>query len=290
MLRLARSLCARSVIATGSLAACAAPWHAPAIESAAACPRDAERGATNRCVCNPGRMLLMGACVAPALGDAFCGSAARAGAVGCSFRACPGGQRLDVASGECAGASGLGFAGCGEHELPLLESEQVSCVPPDATCPRDTRRIGGVCARAPSCPPGSLPDQGSCRVVVTVGAGGRSVVDVGVWTALAIGIDGGLGSQALCRPLTQRPALFGVAPENPPRVDLQVALTVPDQDVSALSARIAATGPGGLPLSPAAEAVATEATTTLLELLRSLGGESSAAAVGVRVRCELGVR
>jgi hypothetical protein len=231
----------------------------------------------------------MGACVSPALADAFCGSAARAGAEGCAFRTCPTGQRLDVASGECVGASGLGFGGCGEHELPILEGDQVSCVPPDATCPRDTRRIGGVCARGPSCPPGSLPDGASCRGVVTIGAGGRPVVDIGVWAALAIGIDGGLGSEALCRPLTQRPSLLGGAPESPQRVDIQVALSVPDQDISSLGARIVASA-GGLPLPPAAEAVATDATTTLLELLRSLGDESTAAAVGVRVRCELGVR
>jgi hypothetical protein len=87
----------------------------------------------------------------------------------------------------------------------------------------------------------------------------------------------------------QRPSLLGGAPETPQRVDIQVALSVPDQDISALGARIVASA-GGLPLPPAAEAVATDATTTLLELLRSLGDESTAAAVGVRVRCELGVR
>jgi hypothetical protein len=116
------------------------------------------------------------------------------------------------------------------------------------------------------------------------------VIDVGAWMALAIGIDGGLGSIALCQPLAQRPALFSPGADGPLRVDIQVTVILPDQDVSALSARIVVTGPGGLPLPPAAEAVATEATTTLLELLRSLGGESSAAAVGVRVRCDIGVR
>jgi hypothetical protein len=67
-------------------------------------------------------------------------------------------------------------------------------------------------------------------------------------------------------------------------------MTLPDQDVSALSERVAATDPGGLPLSPPAETAVTDAATTLLELLRSLGGESTTAAMGVHVRCEIGAR
>jgi hypothetical protein len=289
MPRLARGLYAGTAIAAASLGACAPPWRGGSPDrEAAMCPRDAVRGVANRCVCAPGRELLMGACVTPTLGDAFCGLAERSGPDGCSFRTCSIGQRLDVASGTCESAWGL--ASCGEHELPLLESGQVSCVHPDATCPRGSRRTGGACARPPSCPPGSLPDRGSCRAVVTAGARGLSVVDVGAWMALVIGIDGGLGTASLCQPLAQRPAVFSAAADGPLQVDIQVTVILPDQDVSALSARIVVTDPGGLPLPPAAEAVATEATTTLLELLRSLGGESSAAAVGVRVRCDIGVR
>jgi hypothetical protein len=289
--RFARDLSVAGAVTAASLSACTPPSRGGVLETpAAACPRSAQRGPLNRCVCDPGRVLLMGACVAPALGDAFCGPAARAGADGCSFRPCPTRERLDIASGGCEGASSLDFAVCGEHELSLLENEQVSCVPTDATCPRLTRRMGGACAGPPSCPPGSLPDQGSCRSIVTVGPRGESRVDVGVWTALALGIDGGLGSAALCRPIAQRPALFGVTPKGPVRIDIRVTMTMPDQDVSALSARVVATEAGGLPLSPPAETAVTDAATTLLELLRSLGGESTTAAVGARVRCEIGAR
>lgn len=232
----------------------------------------------------------MGACVSPALGDTFCGPAESAGAPGCSFRACPTGERLDIASGRCDGTPPLDFGLCSQHELSLLENEQVSCVPPDATCPRLKRRVGGTCESAPSCPPGSLPDQASCRPIVTVGHRGASRVEVGLWAALALGMDGGLGSAALCQPLSQRPTVFGVAPKGPLRIDIRVSITMPDQDVSAVSARVEATDSRGLPLSPSAEAVVTDAATTLVELLRSLGGESRTAAVGVHVRCDLGAR
>jgi len=67
-------------------------------------------------------------------------------------------------------------------------------------------------------------------------------------------------------------------------------MTLPDQDVSALSAQVAATDASGLPLPAAAETLALDAVGTMLELLRSLGGESSAAAVEVHVRCEIGAR
>jgi hypothetical protein len=195
-----------------------------------------------------------------------------------------------VVSGGCVGVAALEFAACGEHERPLVENERLSCVPPDATCPRATRRTGDRCRRPAACPPGSLPDQDSCRPVVLAGARDRSRVDVGVWTALALGIDGGPGTPALCQPLSQRPTLFGVTPETPLHVDIGVTLTLPDQDISALSAQITATDSRGVPLSADADAAVVDATMALLELLRGLGGESSAAAVGVHVRCEIGAR
>jgi hypothetical protein len=122
------------------------------------------------------------------------------------------------------------------------------------------------------------------------GAGDRPLVDVGAWTALALGIDGGPGSTVLCQPLSQRPALFGVEPDRPVRVNIRVTMTLPDQDVSELRTEIVASDGRGQSLSLAADAVVVEEATTLLELLRSLGGESSAATVGVNVRCDIGAR
>jgi hypothetical protein len=232
----------------------------------------------------------MGACVAPALGDTVCGLAERAGLEGCSFLSCPAGERLDVASGRCVGVAWLGLAACGEHEQPVVESEQVSCVSPDATCPRFTRRKTEGCIGPPACPPGSLPDHAACRPVVTAGARGHARVDVGAWAALALGIDGGPGSAALCQPFAQRPALFGAAADAPWALDIRVAVRLPDEDVSALSAKVLATAPGGVPLSADAEAFVTRSTTALLELLRGLGGESSAASAEAHVRCEIRAR
>jgi hypothetical protein len=146
----------------------------------------------------------------------------------------------------------------------------------------------GTCTRPAPCAPGSLPDGAACRPIVTGGARNQALVDVGVWTALALGIDGGPGSTVLCQPLSQRPTLFGAAPEKAARVHIRVTMTMPDQDVSALSAEVAASDDKGQPLMPPADTAVVAATTTLLELLRGLGGESSAAAVGVHVWCEIG--
>ena len=124
-----------------------------------------------------------------------------------------------------------------------------------------------------------------------VTAGGR--VDVGAWAALALGVHGGRGTDALCQPLAARPGLFaaGVASSRPPdaastgTVRVSVALSLPDQDVSRLHAQIHATGGGGGPLSPAAEALVSASVGSLLEALRSLGGEASAASVELEVSC-----
>jgi hypothetical protein len=67
-------------------------------------------------------------------------------------------------------------------------------------------------------------------------------------------------------------------------------MSLPDQDVSALNAEVVASDTRGRPLPVAADAAVVNATTTLLELLRSLGGESNAAALGVQVWCEIGAR
>jgi hypothetical protein len=128
---------------------------------------------------------------------------------------------------------------------------------------------------------------------------------VGAWAALALGIHGGAGSSALCQPLAQRPALFGIAPgasgasEAELRADggaleparrairVAVAILLPDQDVSRVHAKVRATQ-GGHPLSAVAEALVWGAVSTALEGLRGLGGEASAASVELEVTCAVG--
>jgi hypothetical protein len=228
--------------------------------------------------------------VPPAVGDAFCGPAARMGATGCAFRLCQRDEVIDVATGSCLARSLLGHEGtspCGEGLAPLVESGRIACVPPDATCPRGTRREEADCARAPLCPPGTLPDGSGCRPVVTAGASsGTSGVDVGAWVALVLGIDGGPGTSALCAPLLQRPATFGLEDGVSATLNIRVALEVPNQDISRVHAAASA-DVAGRALPPPGMTVLVSAVDSLVEALRSLGGMASTAAVEVGVHCGL---
>jgi hypothetical protein len=177
-----------------------------------------------------------------------------------------------------------------------------------------------ACTRPPACPAGTLGEGSSCRPIVTRGGRTGTRVDVGAWAALALGIDGGSGSPWLCRPLAQRPSLFagdlrdarrpmsaldaghgdgGPSPSvsggagggaddersASSNVRISVSATFPDEDVSRLHVDVRALDAAGHSLGPAAEGVAAGAVDTLFELLRGLGGEASAAAVGLEVTC-----
>jgi len=121
-----------------------------------------------------------------------------------------------------------------------------------------------------------------------MGSRGLPRVDVGAWAALAFGVDGGSGSPYLCRPLAQRPAAFELAPGKTMTVRVRVALTVPDQDLTLVDAGVRAIdAASGRPLPSAAQGVVRSAVASLVEPLRSLGGEASAAAVQVEVRCTI---
>jgi hypothetical protein len=260
-------------------------------------------------------VLTLGACAPPAVGDAFCGPAARMRSDGCVFHTCSADEALDLAVGGCvprAALLGGGLGGCGDAGAPLVESGRAECVPREAVCPRGTRLENGACARAPTCPAGTLPDGAgapsdklpdgagapsdklpwgkACQPVVTEGAGGgrRSRVDVGAWAALVLGVDGGRGSEELCRPIAQRPAAFGLGPGQSLTVRLRLSLRVPDQDLAAVHADVhAVADPSTRPLPPAAENLVRAAVTSVVEPLRSLGGEASAAAVDMEVRCSV---
>jgi hypothetical protein len=280
------------VAACGAHAALEGPDVAP-LHATAACPRDATIDATGRCACVDGTVAVLGACVTPAAGDAFCGPAARIGANGCEFRPCGPGERLDLGSGRCAPSvrPDANAAPCAPGSAVLFANGHRACASADAACPRGTRRSGGVCVREPRCPPGSLAapaERDACRAVVLAAQGGptRRRVDVGSWTALAIGADGGRGSRDLCRPLEQQPELFE-APEDggAPAVQIRVHLSFPDQDLSRLSADIEGRDAQGRPLQGSARRSVDAAVGSLVELLRGLGGEASAASVDVDVRC-----
>jgi hypothetical protein len=299
-----------------AVAGCA---HAPpcdGVSCAAACPRDAAIDASGRCACAEGDVPLLGACVPPPVGEAFCGPAARitseGASSGCVFRSCGAGQSLDVVSGACVPQASLPHDGsieCREPAVALVEAGRTACVAPAAACPRGTTPGAGegkggkrakMCERPLPCPPGSLAEGSMCRPIVTLGGRGGNRVDVGAWAALALGIHGGPGSAALCQPLAQHPGAFergpgaGVLPGDggghgdggaPMTIRLAVAIMLPDQDVSRLHAEVRARDANDHPLPTAAEAVVSGAVGTLVEALRGLGGEASAASVELEVTC-----
>jgi hypothetical protein len=206
------------------------------------------------------------------------------------FSTCGAGQGLDATTGECVlRPPSFELETCPLGRLAVIENGHTSCVPMDAACPRGTRSVGTACSGDP-CPPGSLSSGGACQSVVRVGQNGRTVVDVGKWIVSAIGVDGGPGSASLCQPLALRPALFETTPQKSAlHLRLDITLSLPDRDVSALVFRVV-TSAGGRPLPADADSAVLERTAALLELLRGLGGESSTAAATVGVTCTIGGR
>jgi hypothetical protein len=248
----------------------------------ATCPRDAAREHSGRCACREGTVAVLGACVDPAVGDSFCGPAGRIGGAGCEFRVCSNSEALDLTTGSCLAVHRRIIGGplaCGIDAIPVLAGGQESCVLRRATCPRGTNRVADSCVRGPRCPPGTLPEESACRPVLA-----RRTLDVGAWVSLALGIDGGFGSPELCRPLEQDPRIFGARPGTPVPLEIAIALSVPNQDVTRVRADVRARG-GHEPLAPAAEHLVRAAVDTLIELLRGLGGETNAASADIRVRC-----
>jgi hypothetical protein len=233
---------------------------------------------------------VLGACVPPAVADAYCVAPARATAGGvCAPPPCGADEAVDVEDG-CVPTAGIahGAHGCDAKSALLVENRRAGCVPPDAACPRGTTAVAGACASPPSCPPGALPAPGGagCRSVVAQNPRGTSVIDVGAWAATVLGRDGGDGADELCRPLAARPAAFGLASGGSMLLRLEIRLTFPDEEIAGVrsSVRVA---PAGTALPAAAENLVQRAVGSLVEPLRSLGGEASATAVEVGVRCKV---
>jgi hypothetical protein len=260
------------------------------LDGVPACPRDAAQDASGRCACADGTIAVFGACVAPAAGDAYCGSGALMTGGGCAFRPCAANESVDIGSGTCVSRSALANLGepCVAPALDVIANGRRACVVADAACPRGTRRQGNACVGLTRCPPGSLPEGSACRpVVVEDPRSGRRRVDVGAWSMLALGVDGGTGSPEVCRPMQLRPQAFDGAQGE---VVVRLGLVIPDEDVTRLHADVDVSDGAGRRL-PSAEAqgVARSAVSSVLELLRGLGGESTAAAVTLEFRCAVTV-
>jgi len=287
-MRTAAALWCGAVLACSACSACVPAAPLPA---SPACPRDASLDG-GRCTCLRDRALVLGACVAPEVRDAYCGPAAQRGTDACEFRTCAEGEALDE-GGRCIPVGAVARSGprCeAPSRLVVTGGGRAACVPADAACPRGTVAAGDACRAPASCPAGALWTGRDCRSVVSRGPRGP-VVDLGSWVAMALGASGGPGSPELCRPLASSPLAFDLSRGDRVEVRLAISLTVPDQDLSRVFASVRAVSGSGPdhPLSPAAEQRVAGALGTLIEPLRGLGGESSAAAVQVEVRCGVSV-
>jgi hypothetical protein len=124
--------------------------------------------------------------------------------------------------------------------------------------------------------------------VTAAGPGSALRVDVGAWFNLVFGVDGGAGSDDLCRPLLRRGDAFDTGTEDHPTVVIRIAVTIPDQDVARAVAAVQVTAAApSLSLPSAAAGVVERSVASLLEAFRGLGGESSTAATAFTLRCHL---
>jgi hypothetical protein len=301
--------CAVALLGIGAapalLAGCRDPTPRAAGAALAACPRDARPDDRGRCACVPGDVPLLGACVPAPVADGYCGPVAKATTSGgCAFPVCPADEAVDVDVG-CTPLPALlsgGPLSCASSTSLAVEDQRRVCIPADAACPRGTYADGALCTHGPSCPPGSLPAAGACRPVVLRGEHGVPLIDLGVWSALALGVDGGRASSDLCRPLEAHPLALGLAPAASAVVlRVHVTLSAPDDDVTRVSAEVSASmslsastsaqppaasveTPAPSPLAMLAE----RAVASMIEPLRGLGGETTCTRVDVDVQCQLG--
>lgn len=226
------------------------------------------RSPANAAPCREGTVPLLGACVDAAVGDAWCGPAGRmASTGGCVFRQCASDEALDL-DGSCVPLGLVVRTGpaCPAGATLVVASRHTACIPADDACPRGRRLEASRCVSPPPVP---RPDV-------------SSPIDIAAWAARVLGPSGGPGASDTCRPLAQRPDLFGLTPGQSLTLRLSVRITVPDEDLSRVYAEVRAQP---APQPPAAESLVREAVSSSLEALRSRGAQASAGVVDLEVGC-----
>lgn len=270
--------------------ACRAPAPCSGLACEVACPRDSVVDASGRCACRSGDLPVLGACLPPAVADAYCGRAGRASADGCTFVACATEEALDSDTG-CVPIASLehgGASACPPGTALVVASGRTACVAPDVVCPRGSGARGASCVRPPRCPAGTLGSGGACRPIVVRRHAGTPVVDVAAWASIVLGIDGGPGSPDLCRPLQAHPAAFGVDQGESLVVEVQVALTAPDEDITRVVSEVEVRARAqGRSLPPGAAPLVQAVVGSLLEPLRGLGGQVLATRTAGTFRCTI---
>lgn len=234
---------------------------------------------SNATPCREGTVPLLGACVGADVGDAWCGPAARmSSSGGCVFRQCAADEALDL-DGSCVPLGVIVRTGpaCPAGAALVVASHHTACIPADDACPRGRH----------------LASRGQCVTAGVAGEGprnnsGNATVDVGAWAASILGPSGGPGASDTCRPIAQRPDLFGLTPGQALRVRLSIRILVPDEDLSRVYAEVRTE-----PLPAPAGALVRTAVETSIEALRGLAGgavgegprRSSGTAVDLEVHC-----
>lgn len=271
-----------------------------------ACPPSSTPTADGSCVCGGGASALFGGCVAPSQGKRYCGASSRFEDGACVTRTCEADFQLDRASGIClptgtvrqlaTHAMGIPLyedetIACADGETLVLRDAQAYCLKAEDSCPRGTRFHEGTCAPARACGAGEVADEASERCVrVLTPFEGSHVVDVGTWTRLALGADGGPGTNALCAALRDDARAFVSVNGSSTSVAIRVELRFPANDVTEVRATTTVTDVRtgatllGTPGTLVERAVADE-----VEALRAMGGLARAAAVSVKLHCDLRV-
>jgi len=220
--------------------------------------------------CREGTVPLLGACVDPSVGDAWCGPAARMSSSGaCVFRECAADEAVDL-DGACVPLGLVVRTGpsCPAGAALVIAAHHTACIPAAEACPRGR----------------SLASSGQCVAARVAGEGPRKddgTLDVGAWAAAVVGPSGGPGAPDTCRPLAQRPDLFGLTPGQALNVRLSLRIAVPDEDLSRAYAEVQAHPT----LPPAAESLVRQAISTSVAALRSRAAQASAGVVDVEVTC-----
>lgn len=252
--------------------------------------------------------MVLGACVPFALADAFCGAAAKpTGGGGCARKTCGAHEALDVDHGLClpevaaarmlmhdaprdedpkrhascfygALVSRAGQLACDVGPLACGGGERYAKNAPDAgvdaSADAPMADVAGRCEATPTCVAGEIFDEHAARCERVVR---RGVVDVGTWARLAVGVDGGEGSNALCAPVR---ATGG-------RGAFQIQIDVPDNDVTRATLELTAR-PGTPPQSADAAVRALERITGTFHFLAGIGATSAnAASISLDVSCSL---
>ncbi|HEY2512194.1 MAG TPA: hypothetical protein VGI39_15105 [Polyangiaceae bacterium] len=304
--------CAMSAVAGAGCASAPSAKRASLDVSAppAACPTGAALTATG-CSCRDGLFLLDGACVGEREAKAYCGGSAEGwsaagGRVQCTLPACADGEALAPRLAACLGAGAMRafFAhtralpegerfGCHPTHRLVAHDDQVRCLPRADACPRGAALdpAGATCTPPLACRAGEVADGGRCVRLYTAGDP-RPVLDLGAWAHARFGPDGGTGSPWLCRPLAQSPWSFDVDTGGERVLRLEIALQVPDNDLTQLAATADVFDASANTRLPPASSRAVElAMESLILPLRAMGvgatATASAAALTASVRCTI---